>query len=71
MQKTIARHWRVKALAGETGLCREAVRLAVERGELKAVRYGRAILIPEDEARRWIASFREYEPRARQIGGGA
>ena len=61
------RFYRPKEVANMSGLSRSALQSALERGEIRAQRWGTRVLIPADEVERWLAAFCSYEPRRRQI----
>jgi len=47
--------WRTRELSAATGLSEPTIRRALRMGELKAQRVGRAVLIEDAEARRFLA----------------
>lgn len=56
--------WRRDELARAVGLCtRQIVRLE-ERGDLKSVRVGRAVLVTDESVRSWLASLQSPQAAA-------
>lgn len=46
--------WRVKEIAELTGLKEPFLRNEITRGNLKAIKRGRCVIVPDEELRRYI-----------------
>ena len=68
MDTDTRRAWSPREAADQLGVNHLTVRAAIERGELRAVRLGRRVLIPDAELRRLLgepdaSSAKEQEQR--------
>lgn len=59
--------WTVARIAAALGDSRQAIQKAIDQGKLKPMgKIGRAHVIDEQEAKRWIAHVREYRRQRRR-----